>query len=149
MHLLAFAGTIQLFPDGTLFLHIGILLFMIWVLNRTLYKPINKVLEARARNKGGHSSEAEALLGQVDEKEARYNKEMLEARSRGYALIEQEQKMATAARDRKLAEVKAEVAASFEAGKAEIEKQSTDARKAIGTEAEKMADSIAAGILKG
>jgi F-type H+-transporting ATPase subunit b len=149
MYLLAFAETIQLFPDGTLFIHIGILLFMIWVLNRTLYKPINKVLEARERNKGGHSTEAEALLSEVEQKEARYNKELLEARSKGYELIEREQKGAAAAREKKLAEVKAEVAASFEAGKAEIERQSADARKAIGTEAEKMADSIAAGILKG
>jgi F-type H+-transporting ATPase subunit b len=149
MYLLAFAETIQLFPDGTLFLHIGILLFMIWVLNRTLYKPINRVLEARERNKGGHSSEAEAILSQVEEKETRYNKEMLDARSRGYETIENERKKAIAAREKKLADVKTEIATSFDAGKAEIEKQSADARKSIGTEAEKMADSIAAGILRG
>lgn len=149
MYLLAFAESIQLFPDGTLFVHIGILLFMIWVLNRTLYKPINRVLEARERNKGGRSTEAEAILGEVEQKEARYNKEMLDARSKGYELIEKEQKMAADARDKKLAEVKAEVAATFDAGRAEIEKQSADARKEIGIEARKNADSIAAGILKG
>lgn len=149
MYLLAFAETIQLFPDGTLFVHIGILLFMIWLLNRTLYKPINRVLEARERNKGGHSSEAEAILSQVEEKETRYNKEMLDARSRGYETIENEHKKAIAAREKKLADVKTEVAASFDAGKAEIAKQSAEARKTIGTEAEKMADSITAGILKG
>jgi len=130
MYLLAFAESIQLFPDASLFLHVGIILFMIWLLNRTLYKPINRVLETRERNKGGHSSEAEALLGQVEEKEARYSKEML------------------AARDKKLGEVKAEVAEMFDGGKAEIEKQSSDARENLGAEAEKMADKIAAGILK-
>lgn len=149
MHLLAFAETIQLFPDGSLFIHIGILLFMIWLLNRTLYKPINRVLEARERNKGGHSSEAQALLSEVEAKEARYSKEMLDARSRGYELIEKEQKKAVAAREKKLGEVKAEVAQTCGAGKAEIEKQSSEARKNLGTEAEKMADKIAAGILKG
>ena len=59
MHLLLFAETIQLFPDGTLFVHIAIILEMIWILNRTLYRPINRVLEAREKSKGGHSSEAE------------------------------------------------------------------------------------------
>jgi len=148
MYLLAFAESIQLFPDASLFLHVGIILFMIWLLNRTLYKPINRVLETRERNKGGHSSEAEALLGQVEEKEARYSKEMLAARSKGYELIEKEQKKAVAARDKKLGEVKAEVAEMFDGGKAEIEKQSSDARENLGAEAEKMADKIAAGILK-
>ena len=148
MYLLAFAESIQLFPDASLFLHVGIILFMIWLLNRTLYKPINRVLETRERNKGGHSSEAEALLGQVGEKEARYSKEMLDARSKGYEFIEKEQKKAVAARDKKLGEVKAEVAEMFDGGKAEIEKQTVDARKTIGAEAEKMADKITAGILK-
>jgi F-type H+-transporting ATPase subunit b len=148
MYLLAFAESIQLFPDASLFLHVGIILFMIWLLNRTLYKPINRVLETRERNKGGHSSEAEALLSQVGEKEARYSKEMLDARSKGYELIEKEQKKAVAARDKKLGEVKAEVAEMFGGGKAEIEKQSADARENLGAEAEKMADKITAGILK-
>ena len=71
MHLLAFAESIQLFPDGSLLIHVALILLMIWVLNRTLYKPINKVLEARERNKGGHSSEAEGLLKEVDERRKR------------------------------------------------------------------------------
>ena len=149
MHLLAFAETIQLFPDGTLFIHVGLILVMIWVLNRTLYRPINRVLEAREKNKGEHSSEAVTLLKDVDEKETRYNREMLETRSKGYELIEKEQKAATDARDKQLSDVKAEVAASLDSGKAELAKQAADAQAAIRTDAEKIADSIAASILKG
>lgn len=149
MHLLALAETIQLFPDGTLFIHVGLILVMIWVLNRTLYRPINRVLEAREKNKGGHSSEAVTLLKDVDEKETRYNREMLETRSKGYELIEKEQKAATDARDKQLSDVKAEVAASLDSGKAELAKQAADAQAAIRTDAEKIADSIAASILKG
>ncbi|MEQ1604363.1 MAG: ATP synthase F0 subunit B [Pyrinomonadaceae bacterium] len=146
MHLLA---QIQLFPDGTLFIHVGLILVMIWVLNRTLYRPINRVLEAREKNKGGHSSEAVTLLKDVEEKETRYNREMLETRSKGYELIEKEQKAATDARDKRLGDVKAEVAASLDAGKAELAKQAADAQAAMRTDAEKIADSIAASILKG
>ena len=80
MHLLAFAESIQLFPDGTLFIHIGIILLMIWVLNRTLFRPINRVIESREKNKGGHSSEALGILKDVGEKEARYSGEMLDTR---------------------------------------------------------------------
>jgi len=73
---------------------------------------------------------------------------MLDTRSKGYELIEKEQKKATVDRDKKIAEIKAEVAEKFEQGKAELEKQAADAHKTIGTEAEKMADRIAANILK-
>jgi F-type H+-transporting ATPase subunit b len=149
MHLLLFAESIQLFPDGTLLIHVALILAMIWILNRTLYRPINKVLAARERNKGGHSSEAAEILASVEEKESRYNNDLLDARSDGYALIEKEQKKAVTARERKLSEAKTEVANKLETGKAEIEKQLVDARKEISKEAEKLADSIAAGILKG
>lgn len=149
MYLLAFADTIQLFPDGTLFIHVALILAMIWVLNRTLYRPINKIIESREKNKGGHSSEALGLLKEVDEKESRYTKEMLDTRSKGYELIEKEQKKAVAAREQKLADAKTEVAEKFDSGKAELEKQAADATAAIRTDAEKLADQIAASILKG
>lgn len=149
MHLLLFAESIQLFPDGTIFIHVALILAMIWILNRTLYRPINKVLAARERNKGGHSSEAAEIIAGVEEKEARYNKEMLDARSAGYALIEKEQKKAVTAREKKLGETKVEVAEKVETGKAELEKQSSEAEAALRKDAEKMAERIAAGILKG
>jgi len=148
MHLLLFAETVQLFPDGTIFLHVAMILVMMWILNRTLYRPINRIIESREANKGGHSSEAEKILKETDEKETRYSREMLDTRSKGYELIEKEQKKATVDRDKKIAEIKAEVAEKFEQGKAELEKQAADAHKTIGTEAEKMADRIAANILK-
>lgn len=149
MALLAFAETIQLFPDGTLFIHVALILIMIWVLNRTLYRPINKVIEAREKNKGGRSGEAAGILGDVAEKDARYNRELLETRSQGYELIEKEQKAATVAREKELASVKSEVAERLDGGRDRIADEAKAAQATIRTEAEKMADSIAASILKG
>ncbi|CAN5619059.1 hypothetical protein BH10ACI3_BH10ACI3_08030 [soil metagenome] len=148
MHLLAFAESIQLFPDGTLFLHVAMILVMIWVLNRTLYRPINRVLESRDKNKGGHSSEAESILKDVTEKESRYSTEMLDTRSKGYEIVEKEHKAAVAAREEKIGEAKHEVARMFDTGRNEIEKQAAEVHAAIGADAEKIADSIAANILK-
>jgi F0F1-type ATP synthase membrane subunit b/b' len=42
-------NSIQLVPDGTLILHVIIILVMVYVLNATLYKPINKILESREK----------------------------------------------------------------------------------------------------
>lgn len=149
MLLLAFAETIQLFPDGTLFIHVALILIMIWVLNRTLYRPINKVLEARDKSKGGRSGEAAGILSDVSEKDARYNRELLETRSQGYELIEKEQKAATIAREKQLASVKSEVAEKLDGGRDRIAEEAKVAQTAIRTDAEQMADSIAASILKG
>ncbi len=148
MHLLAFQ-TVQLFPDGTIFIHVALILLMIWVLNRTLYKPINRIIELREKSKGGRSSEAVDILKEVEAKETQYTKAMLDARSAGYELIEKEQRQAVATREKQLGDAKAEVAGKFDTGKAELEKNSADARLAIGFEAEKIADTIAANILRG
>jgi F0F1-type ATP synthase membrane subunit b/b' len=149
MHLLAFAEPIHLFPDGTMFLHIAILLVMIWALNRTFFRPINRIIEGREKMKGSHSTEADEILKNVESKEARYNKELLDARSQGYELTEKEQQKAVAKRNQKISEAKAEVAAKFEAGKADLEKQVADARTALSADAEKAADKIATNILQG
>ena len=149
MHLLAFAEeVVQLFPDGSMFVHIAMVLAMIWILNRTLYRPINRVFEARARAKGGRSSEAEEILQKAAEEDARYNREALEARSKGYEMIEKEHKKVTADREKKLAEAKAATAEAFAAGRTDLENEVENARSELRTEAEKMADKIAANILK-
>lgn len=149
MFLLAFAEqSIQLFPDGTLFIHIALILIMIWVLNRTFFRPINKVIEAREKQKGGAGGEAEKILRDVAEKESRYNKALLEARANGYELIEKERSAAVAERQAKVAKAKEEAAKTLSEQKAELEAETAAARSAIATEAEKMADKIAATILK-
>ena len=148
MHLFAFAESIQLLPDGTLFIHIALILLMIWVLNRTLFRPINQVIDAREKQKGGDGGEAASILKNVEEKESKYKNALLDARTTGYELIEKEQQNAAADREQKLADVKAKTAASFDAGKTDLEKEAAAARASINTDASKMADKITASILK-
>lgn len=149
MFLLAFAEqSIQLFPDGTLFIHIALILIMIWVLNRTFFRPINRVIEEREKHKGGAGGEAEALLRDVAEKESRYTKALLDARSEGYELIEKERAAAIAERQAKVTRAKEETTRALADQKAELQAQTAAARATIATEAEKMADKIAANILK-
>jgi F-type H+-transporting ATPase subunit b len=148
MHLLAFAETIQLVPDGTIFIHIALILLMIWVLNRTLYKPINRVLAEREKNKGGQSSEADTMARQAAEKEAAYSRELQNARAEGYEIVEGEIKQATAVREEKLGAVKTETAAKVASEKAEIEKQVAAAKATVAAEADKLADAIAATVIK-
>ena len=148
MSLLAFAG-IQLFPDGTLFIHIALILIMIWVLNRTFFKPINRVLASRDKHKFGPGGEAEKILNDAIEKEAKLNKETLAARSEGYELIEKQRAAAVEARAKRIADAKAESASKFAAEKQTLSEQTEAARATIASEAEVLADRIAGNILKG
>jgi F-type H+-transporting ATPase subunit b len=149
MFLLAFAESIQLFPDGTLFIHIALILIMIWILNRTFFKPINRILESREKHKGGAGGEAEQILASASEKEAKLNKEMLSARNAGYELIEKERAAAIDLRAKRVADAKAETAAVFASEKQALTEQTEAARAAIAIEAQGMADKIAANVLKG
>ena len=148
MVLLALAESIQLFPDGTLFVHIALILLMIWVLNRTFFKPINRVIESREKFKGGHNVEAEEILGSVAEKQGRYSAEMLEARTKGYKIVEAERSQAVAAKTEIVTAAKTETARMFESERQALTVQAEEARAAIARDAETMAEQISANILK-
>lgn len=147
---LAFAegSSIQLVPDGTIIIHIALILIMIWILNRTFFRPINKVLASRDKNKGGHSSEAEETLKLVDSKLAQYNTATREARTEGYQLIESERAAAVAERESQIEMVKAETSQKVEQEKANLQAQTEAARQTIAAEAQQMAEKISSSILK-
>jgi F-type H+-transporting ATPase subunit b len=147
MTILAFAG-VQLIPDGTIFVHIALILLMIWILNRTFFRPINKVLESREKNSGGRSTEAQEILNQVQEKNAMLDSALLEARTEGYELIEKQRSKAVANRQKKVGAVKEEVATLLRTEKEVIAQQTAVAQKAITAEAQKMAEKISTNILK-
>jgi len=148
MYLLAFAESIQLFPDGTLFLHIGLILLMIWVLNRTFFRPVNRIIESREKHAGGRGGEAETILGQVSEKQAAYNHAILEARSEGYELIEKQRAEAVAARQKMIGDAKSESAQALAGEKQSLFGQAEEARADIAREADEMAEKISANILR-
>lgn len=139
---------VQLVPDLTMFIHIALILVMIWFLNRTFFKPINRILDARERNKGGRGGEAEDILREVSDKEAEYNAGLLEARNEGYELIEKERASAVEKKNAEVAAVKSEVAGFLDKELSELDRQTREAEENIKVEAEKMADKISANILK-
>ena len=147
MFLLAFAEQVQLVPDGTLFIHIGLILLMIYILNRTFFRPVNRIIESREKNKVG-GSESQALLSEVAEKEAKYSEAMREARLQGYGIVEKERSKALNKKQEKLGAAKEEVQQTLTEELSELEKQTAEAHAAIAAEAEKMAEKISSNILR-
>jgi len=148
MFLLAFAESIQLFPDGTLLIHIALILIMIAVLNRTVFKPINQILDKRERSQHGGFSEADEIMETVAEKRSEYDKLLLDARTESYELIERERGEAVDMRQNKIDAAKAEAAELLTKEKAQLKDAVAEARVDIVREAHNMADSISSSILK-
>jgi F-type H+-transporting ATPase subunit b len=83
-------ASIQLVPDATLLLHLVLVVVMVFVLNRTLLKPINDILSEREKQITGRLREAEAMAAESQEKLKKYNETLREARATGYRLLEKE-----------------------------------------------------------
>lgn len=149
MVFLAFAESVpvQLLPDFSMLIIMGMILIMIWILNRTFFRPINRIIDARVKNKGGRYTEAERILQDVSEKRANYKAVLLEARNEGYDLIEKERLAALEAREAELGTVREEVSQKVLSEKSQIAKQTDTARRQIAEQAELMADKITANIL--
>src|SRR5215216_38973 len=82
--------SIQLVPDGTLLLHLVLVVVMVFVLNRTLLGPINQILSEREKQISGRLREAEAMAAESQEKLKKYNDTLREARGAGYRMLENE-----------------------------------------------------------
>lgn len=147
MFLLLLEAEVRLVPDGSIFFHIALILVMIWVLNRTLFKPINKILADREAQTGGKSGEAAAVLRQVDEKLTAYETGLRNARGDGYRMLEQARAAAMETRQAELNAVKEEVTGMVSEEKESIRSQAEAARSALLVEAQSTASSISKSIL--
>lgn len=148
MIFLAFAeNSIQLVPDGTLFLHIAIILMMVFVLNRTLFRPINRILEERERRTRGRTTEAQDILQRVEEKAANYERSLRDARAEGYRLMERERAEAMNERQAQLNALREEVGRQVEEEKGLIQSQTEEARGTLSADARNIAVEISSQIL--
>lgn len=148
MIILGLAGnSIQLVPDGTLFLHIAIIVFMIYVLNATLFRPVNRVLAEREQRTRGGTGEAQDILQRVASSMNRYERSLRDARTEGYRLLEQERGQALLERQNQLHSLRAEIETSTEEQKLLLKTQSEQARATLEEDARRIASEISRQIL--
>ena len=145
---LGFAESIQLVPDGTLVIHIAIIITMVFILNRVLFRPINRILDERENRTRGRSKEAREIIQRVGESMSRYEDSLRQARAEGYRLLEQQQAKALDERQNKIASVRKEVEEVIGQERGKIQAQADEARATLGDEARRMAASISSQILR-
>ena len=140
-------NSIQLVPDGTLLLHVLIILVMVYVLNATLFRPINRILEAREKRTRGRLTEAQEILGNVSEKLTDYERALRAARTEAYAFTEHERAGAMQERQKHLDEMRAKLAESISLEKEAIRRQAEEARVTLGADARSIAVEIGTRVL--
>lgn len=146
--MLAFAESIQLIPDGTILIHIAIIITMVFVLNKLLFKPVLRTLSEREARTHGRSDEARDTVRKVGESLSRYENSLRQARSEGYSLLEQQQSEANGVRQLKIAAVRGEVEEQLGREKNEIGAQAERARATLLGEAERVATEIKEQVLR-
>ena len=139
---------IQLVPDGTLLLHLLMIAVMVFILNRTLLKPINHILAERERQVTGRRAEAERLAAETEEKLRRYNSALHDARVDGYRLLDKERAEGLKQREEKLRQVREQMSKEVAAQVETTRQQEEAAKRELETQAASMSDLISAQILR-
>jgi F-type H+-transporting ATPase subunit b len=82
---------------------------MVFVLNRTLLKPVNQILAEREKQITGRLKEAQMLAAERQQKIRDYNTALREARADGYRLLEKERAEGLKQREEKLRQYREEM----------------------------------------
>ena len=139
---------IQLVPDGTLLLHLLMIAVMVFILNRTLLKPINHILAERERLVTGRRAEAARLAAETEEKLRQYNSALHDARVDGYKLLDKERAEGLKQREEKLRQFREQMSKEVAAQVETTRQQEEAAKRELETQAASMSDLISAQILK-
>jgi len=140
--------SIQLVPDGTLLLHLLMIAIMVFILNRTLLKPINEILAEREKQIAGRLKEAEALAAESEEKRRRYNGTLREARAEGYRLLEKERAAALKEKEEKVRQYREELSKTVTAQIEQTRQQEQNVREELESQAVAVGDLISSQILR-
>jgi len=141
-------ASIQLVPDGTLLLHLLMVAVMVFVLNRTLLKPINEILAEREKQVAGRLREAETLAAETEEKLRKYNATLREARAEGYRLLEKERAAALKEKEEKVRQYREESSKTVATQIAQTRQQEQTVRAELESQAVAVGDLISAQILR-
>jgi F-type H+-transporting ATPase subunit b len=139
--------SIQLVPDGTLLLHLLMIGVMVAVLNRTLLKPINKILAEREDQITGKVNEARDLLKSSEAKLSQYHGALHEARSDGYQLLEKVRGEAIQEKDGKVKAVKEQINRDLAVQIEATHQQQAQVRTELESQAETLGTMISSQIL--
>lgn len=145
---IALAGdSIQLVPDGTLFIHVLLIILMVFILNFTLFRPINYILEQREEQTLGRSSETRVILNNIETNLKEYEQSLRKARTQGYTILENYRTEALQHRQNLLSSLQKELQALTAEEKKLIHSQMKQARLILEEDSHRVALEISRQVL--
>lgn len=145
----AFASGITVIPDKSVVIQVINFLFLIWVLNQILYKPVRNVLNQRKEKISGLEERIEAFTNDLSEKEDAYAQGIKDARANG--LKEKEKLLEAAGEEEKalIDKINQKAQANLAEVREKIEKNTDQVRESLLKEVDGFAESISGKILGG
>ncbi len=134
-------------PDLTVFWVIFFVLLLTFVLNQFLFKPILRVMEARARAIGSARELAERSASEARRATEAFEQQTTAARADLYRQMDEMRRAAMAERADILARTRAEADAQIAAASAALQADVEQARRTLSTEAETLGAAVADRIL--
>ena len=139
---------IQLVPDGTLLLHLLMVVVMVYIVNRTLLKPINQILAEREKQVEGRLKEAQTLAAETDQKLKKYNDALHNARVEGYKLLEKERADGLREKDEKVRLYREQASREVATQLDNIKRQKQSVKQELETQAASISSLISAQVLR-
>ena len=140
--------SIQLVPDGTLLLHLLMVAIMVFVLNRTLLKPVNQILAEREKQITGRRMEAEKLAGETQAKLRKYNETLHDARVDGYRLLDKERAEGLKQREERVRQQREQLSKEVATQVEVTQRQEELIKRELEAQAASMSDLISSQILR-
>ena len=140
-------GGLTVIPDWTVSIQLINFLFLIWVLNLILYRPIRKVLIQRKDKVTGLEESIEAATKDVQDKENAYATGIKDARAKG---MEAKEKLLAEAADEErqiIEKINEKAQAELTSVREKVAKEADDARAALMKEVDGFAEAIGQKIL--
>jgi len=122
-------------------------LLMVVVLNRTLFRPVNKILQDREEMGQGALAEASEIRRNVEEDLRKYEEGLRLARVDGYRETESQRRQELSQREHDLSSLRLELTKTIAREKALLQEQTDQARGILLTEAKVLASQIEERIL--
>lgn len=146
---LAFAegGSSIINPDGSLVFILLLFLLFVFVMNRLLFRPVSRILDQRQTLTVGAANDARAAARRYEMKLNEYETTIRQARAESYKNLEAQRAVALAERQQVIDAAKQATAEEISRAKAEIERQSEQARTTLETESWQIAENISRTIL--
>ncbi len=143
----AFAASITVMPDWTVFLQAANFILLVFLLNIVLYRPIRNIIRQRKTKIDGLEQDIQSSSNDLAEKEATYAAGIRDARKKG--LLEKETLVQAAADEEKkiLDKINADALEELNAVKAKVAQEAETAKAALLKEVDTFANDIGKKIL--